>query len=210
MDSIRIENFLHPYVRFLNASPTLASADFYHGNTLAAPNMGFGCFSSYVKVPRGTQEFKITEAGNKDKVIATLSLPFNQGEVYTVAAVHSDGVTMAYGIAEPTNRENTDYGHLRICHLSPSLGDLDISANGHKILGNIDYLEISKYMCISPGKYEFRAIDADSGRIKLAMPCQFVRPGKYNTVYIVGAENTSAPLMGLFSVDAASYTGYYL
>ena len=65
-------------------------------------------------------------------------------------------------------------------------------------------------MCISPGKYEFRAIDADSGRIKLAMPCQFVRPGKYNTVYIVGAENTSAPLMGLFSVDAASYTGYYL
>ncbi len=210
MESVRIENFLYPYVRFLNASPSLTGANFYIGNSLASPELGFGCFSGYVKVPRGTQEIIVAEGGNKGKAIAKLTLPFNQGEVYTVAAVHSDGNTMAYAISEPTQRDNSNYGHVRVCHLSPSLGDLDISANGYKILGNIDYLELSKYICMTPGKYEFSATDNKTSRLSLVMPNQNVSPGKYNTIYIVGNGSDTAPLMGLFSVDAASYTGYYL
>jgi len=210
METVRIENFLYPYVRFLNASPSLDGADFYRGNSLASPSLGFGCFSGYVRVPSGISEFKITKAGNKDEVIASITLPFKPGEVYTVAAVHSDGSTMAYAINEPTKRENTNYGHIRVCHLSPALGDLDINANGYKILGNIDYLELSRYMCISPGKYEFSVFDTKSNNARLVMPCQNVLPGKYNTLYVVGNDTEKAPLMGLFSVDAASYTGYYL
>jgi len=210
MEDIRIQNFLYPYVRFLNASPTLSGVDFYHGNTLAAPNLSFGNFSSYVRVPTGTQEFKITEAGNKDNVIATVNLPFEQGEVYTVAAVHSDGSTMAYGISEPTKRENTEYGHVRICHLSPNFNEMDISANGHKILGNIDYLELSRYICISPDKYEFRMSQSKDNVLKLVMPNQNLRSGKYNTVYVLGLSDSNPSLMGILSVDAASYTGYYL
>jgi len=210
MSSIKVENFLHPYVRFLNASPSVAGADFYLGSRLYAPNLGFGCFSSYIKVPRGTQEFIITEAGNRNNVIARLSLPFNQGEVYTVAAVHSDGETMAYGISEPTDKTNMQYGNVRICHLSPILREADISVNGKKILQNIDYLEISKYICMTPDMYEFRVSDSDSGRVVLSVPNQNVRSGKYNTLYVVGTQNDATPLMGLFSVDAASYNGYYL
>ncbi len=210
VSSIKVENFLHPYVRFLNASPSLVGADFYLGSRLYAPNLGFGCFSSYIKVPRGTQEFIITEAGDRNKEIARLSLPFNQGEVYTVAAVHSDGSTMAYGIAEPTDKSNIGYGNVRICHLSPVLREADVSANGKKILQNIDYLEISKYICMTPDMYEFSVTDSDLGRTRLTMPGQNVRSGKYNTLYIVGTDNDSTPLMGLFSVDAASYNGYYL
>ncbi len=210
MNDIRIENFMYPYVRFLNACPSLTGADFYLGNSLASPSLGFGCFSGYVKVPRGMNEFRITKADDKDNVIATLTLPFKQGEVYTVAAVHSDGSTMAYGISEPTDRKNTEYGHLRVCHLSPMTGNLDINANGYRILEDIDYLELSKYMCVSPGKYEFSFFDAKGNNAVLVMPNQNVLPGKYNTLYIVGNDTEKAPLMVLFSVDAASYTGYYL
>ena len=210
MENIRIENFMYPYVRFLNACPSLENADFYLGNSLASPTLGFGCFSGYVRVPRGMNEFKITKPGERDKAIATVTIPFKQGEVYTVAAVHSDGNTMAYGILEPTQRENTQYGHLRVCHLSPVVGSADIDANGHKILGGIDYLELSKYMCISPGKYEFSVFDGGSEKAKLVMPCQNLLPGKYNTLYVIGNDTAKAPIMGLMSVDAASYTGYYL
>ncbi len=210
MSEIRVDNFLSPYVRFVNASPSVAGADFYHGNTLLQPNLGFGCFSTYFKVPKGVQEFRITEAGNKDNVLATVKLPFGHGEVYTVAAVHSDGSTMAYGVAEPTERKDTDYGHLRVCHLSPNLGSLDISANGHDILGSIDYLELSRYICMSPGKYEFRVRRTEDKALKLVMPNQQVQKGKYNTLYIIGLSNETPCLMGILTVDAASYTGYYL
>lgn len=210
MGDIRIENFLYPYVRFLNASPSVEKADFYLGNSLASPSLGFGCFSGYVRVPVGVSEFKITKAGNKNDVIATISLPFKQGEVYTIATVHSDGNTMAYGIKEPSERDNINYGHLRVCHLCPALGSVDVKANEYNILGDIDYLEISKYICLLPGKYEFAFSDANTNNAKLVMPCQNVLPGKYNTLYIVGNNTEKAPLMGLFSVDAASYLGYYL
>ena len=210
METIRIENFLYPYVRFLNASPSAERVDFYLGNTLASPSLGFGCFSGYVKVPTGNNEFRITRAGNKNDVIATITIPFVQGEVYTIAAVHSDGNTMAYGISEPTMRENINYGHVRVCHLSPIVGEADISANGYNILGSIDYLELSRYMCISPGKYEISVFDKNSSKARLVMPNQNLLPGKYNTVYIVGNNSENAPFMGLLSVDAASYTGYYL
>ena len=210
MNEIRIENFLYPYVRFVNACPGIAGADFYWGNTLSAPNLGFGCFSRYVQIKKGMQEFVVTEAGNKDKVLARINLPFGQGEVYTVALAHSDGGAMAYGITEPLTRTDTDYGHIRICHLSPNLGGLDISANEYDILNGIDYLEISRYICMSPDCYEFRARQNSDSVLKLVMPNQNINAGKYNTLYIIGLSNETPELMGILTVDAASYTGYYL
>ena len=210
MSEIRIEKFLYPYVRFINACPSVTKADFYYGNTLIQPSLGFGCFSSYFKVSKGLQEFVITEAGNKDNVLATVKLPFANGDVYTVALVHSDGSSMAYGIVEPAERKDTDYGHVRVCHLSPNLGELDISANGYDVLGSIDYLELSRYICLNPGVYEFRARETAGGALKLVMPNQNVQKGKYNTLYIVGLSNENPCLMGIFTVDAASYTGCYL
>ncbi len=210
MQNIKIQNFLSPYVRFVNASPGVEKADFYHGNTLLQPNLSFGCFSTYFKVPNGVQEFKITQAGNKDNVLSTVKLPLGHGEVYTVAAVHSDGGTMAYGIMEPTERKDTEYGHVRVCHLSPNLSSLDVSANGHDILGGIDYLEVSRYICMTPDNYEFRFRQVGDGTLKLIMPNQRVQKGKYNTLYVIGLSNETPCLMGIFTVDAASYTGYYL
>lgn len=210
MSEIRIDKFLSPYVRFVNACPSVEKADFYYGNTLIQPSLGFGCFSAYYKVSKGLQEFTVTEAGNKSRVLASIKLPYNNGEVYTVALVHSDGSSMAYGIAEPTERSDIDYGHVRVCHLSPNLGSLDISCNGHDLLGGIDYLELSRYICLKPDLYEFRARESTGGALKLVMPNQNVQKGKYNTLYIVGLSNEKPCLMGIFTVDAASYTGYYL
>jgi len=210
MNSIRIENFIYPYVRFLNASFSIEGADFYVGNSLASPRLGFGCFSGYVKVPAGNVEIRVKSAADKEKIIDTVTLPFKPGSVYTVAVVNADGSPMLYGISEPTQRDNVNCNHLRVCHLTPFLKNLDVNANGYKILGDIDYLEISKYMCLLPGKYEFSVFDTKSGSSKLVMPNQNLEKGKYNTLYVVGNDLEKTPLMGLLSVDAASYTGYYL
>lgn len=210
MNDIRIENFLYPYVRFFNASPNLQNADFYIGNSLVASRLGFGVFSPYVKVNKGRQEIKITSPGNKDNVLATLMLDFSDGEVYTVAAVSDDDKIMAYGISEPTVRDNLNYGHIRVCHLSPNAGEVDVIANEYEILDNINYLEISNYIPILPGKYDFKINSSETGQTALNVSSQTMRQGIYNTLYVIGLSGAEPSLRGILSVDAASYTGYYL
>lgn len=210
MDDIRIENFLYPYVRFFNAAPGGGNVDFYIGNTLAASNISFGNFSPYIKVIKGRQDFRITRAGNKDDVLARLTLNFSDGEVYTVAAVSDRGRVLAYGINEPVNRDNLNYGHIRICQLSPDLGKADVIANQYEILREIDYLEISRYICISPGRYDFNIRRTGTQDNILNVSAQTMRPGIYNTLYIVGLVEGTPKIQGILSVDAASYNGYYL
>ena len=210
MDEIRIENFLYPYVRFFNAVPNNQNADFYIGNALVASNITFGKFSPYIKVTKGRQNFIVTKSGNKNDVLATLTLNFDDGEVYTIAAVTDDGKVLAYGINEPTERNNLEYGHVRICHLSPDLGKADVVANQYKILGDIDYLELSKYICISPGRYDFNIKRSGEEKSVLNVSAQTMRPGIYNTLYIIGLADGTPNIRGVLSIDAASYNGYYL
>ena len=210
MDEIRIENFLYPYVRFFNAVPDNQNADFYIGNALVASNITFGTFSPYIKVTKGRQNFIVTKSGNKNDVLATLTLNFDDGEVYTVAAVTDDGKVLAYGINEPTERNNLEYGHIRICQLSPDLGKADVVANQYKILGDIDYLELSKYICISPARYDFNIKRSGEEKTELNVSAQTMRPGIYNTLYIIGLADGTPNIRGVLSIDAASYNGYYL
>lgn len=210
MNEIRIENFLYPYVRFFNASPDLQNADFYIGNSLAASKIGFGSFSPYIKVSKGQQQIKITSPGNKNDVLATLNLNFNDGEVYTVAAVNDNSNVIAYGINEPTERENLNYGHIRVCHLSPNAGEIDIVANEYDILDEINYLELSRYIEITPGKYDFKIKSSETDETVLNVSSQNMRQAIFNTLYIIGLNGGQPSLRGILSVDAASYTGYYL
>lgn len=210
MDDIRIENFLYPYVRFFNAAPDFRNVDFYMGNSLLASNMSFGSFSPYIKVMKGRQEFRITSPGNRNNVLAALTINFRDGEVYTVAAAGEGGKIIAYGINEPTERENLNYGHIRVCHLSPNAGSVDVLANQYEILGEISYLEISRYIAISPGRYDFKINKSGTDKTVLNVSSQVMRPGIYNTLYIIGLLDAEPSLRGILSVDAASYTGYYL
>jgi len=210
MNQIRIENFLYPYVRFFNAAPDLENADFYIGNSLAASKVGFGSFSPYIKVSKGKQNIIITAPGNKDNVLASLTINFSDGEVYTVAAVTDSNNIMAYGINEPTVRENLNYGHIRVCHLSPNGGEVDIAANEYDILEEINFFELSNYIAITPGKYDFKVKNSETEETVLNVSSQVMKQGVYNTLYIIGLAGEKPALQGVLSVDAASYNGYYL
>lgn len=210
MNEMRIENFLYPYVRFFNALTNGVNADFYVGNSLVAANVTFGDFSPYIKATKGRQNIFVTASGDKSNVLATLDINFGEGDVYTVSVLNDGNKPLAYGINEPVKRSDLQYGHIRICQLSADLGKADIIANQYKILGDIDYLEISKYICISPGRYDFAVKRSGEEKVTLNVSGQTMRPGIYNTLYIIGLADSTPKITGVLSVDAASYNGYYL
>lgn len=207
MATIKTAEFKYPYVRFLNAYQ--GSIDFYVNGEKYENTLNFGDFSKYVKVNEGINELYAKSNSNGEQ-LSSITIDFDKNRVYTVAIVSIAGEPSLYGIYEPYERDNVSMGHLRICNLSPNLTKPDIYAGKYKILGDIDYLEISKYIPIIPDRYDFTVKEANSDKVLLNGGVQTIRPGIYNTMYLAGNYDNRPELTALISVDAASYDGMYL
>ncbi len=201
-------NLLYPYIRFFNASPQGGSCSFYTGNSLAISGLKFGKLSPYIRVKSGNTMYKASPGGIKSEKDPKLILPQRPGEVYTLCLIGKPNEPKFMAIKESYDKINMEYGHLRICNLSPENCGFDIYANGNKILGDINYTEISRYMEIRPEKYEISIIRNK----KTAINCGIydLKPKKFNTVYIIGLENEIPQTEGIFTIDSNSYNGFYL
>ena len=91
-----------------------------------------------------------------------------------------------------------------------NISNADVYANKYQILGDINFLEISKYISIIPDTYEFTIRDDDSERTILNCGRQSIKSGKFNTLYIIGRINSNPSLRCVFSIDAMNYDGEYL
>ena len=87
---------------------------------------------------------------------------------------------------------------------------MDVTANGYTILGDIDYLEVSNYITIAPGRYDIKLNKSGTDETVLNVSSQTMRAGVYNTLYIIGLAGGEPSLRAVLTIDAASYTGYYL
>ena len=200
--------FLFPYVRFFNASPQGGSADFYIGNNLVAAGIKFGSFTDYIKTGTAPTTFKVTRAGIKTEKVCDTTLTIKTGNVCTLCVTGKPDMAELTVIEEPTIKSHMEYGHLRICNLTPENLNLDIYANGSMILGDVNYKDISRYIEIKPGEYE---LDIKSNKKKV-FNCdrQKFMPGKFNTLYIIGLKNENPFINTVMTTDAASYSGFYL
>lgn len=200
--------FLFPYIRFFNASPQGGSLDFYIGNTLVAAGIKFGTFTSYMKTSTIPITYKATRSGRKDEVVQTIVIGQSIGEVHSLCVVGKPDKPEFMAIEETTRRDNMEYGHLRICNLSPGENGFDVYANENRILGDINFKEISRYMEIRPQTYEMSLWNKEKRILNLGR--LNMRQGKFNTLYITGLENEIPYISHVFSTDAASYSGFYL
>lgn len=204
------KGFLFPYVRFFNASPDAGSIDFYCGSELVAAAIPYGAFSVYIKVPTGMQCFKITKSGTKNEYISELNVDFKIGNVYDICAVNTYPKTNLYAIKEPTDKSETNYGHLRVCNLSPNNESVNIYADNNCFIGDIKYMEISKYVAMIADKYNFTVKNSEDGNKILNCGTQIIKQGKYNTLYILSKSAPYNEPICVFTIDAASYSGFYL
>ena len=201
--------FLHPYVRFFNATGA-EHFDFYCCNTLAAAGLPSGSFSPYCKIAAGKQIFRLFKSGNKKDIQAQITLNSDIGSIFTLCAIKSSSGITLHAVSEPCIRESLQYGHIRICNLLSENCRTNVYADNECIAADIRYTEISKYIAILPGKYRLQIKNSDDLSDIYVFSSQLIKPGKYNTLYII--ENSTGPekQQGIFTIDAASYNGFYL
>ncbi len=199
--------FLFSYIRFMNLSPHGGKADFYMGNTLVCAGIKFGSCSSYIKTGSGPQVYKVTRCGKKDDIIGKFTFCQSVGEVHSLCVCGMADKAKVITIEEPPLERN-DYANLRICNFAPDTEKMCIMANDEMIVGDMDYKEQSVYMKIKPGEYEFSA--GEAGQNFRSLGEHKIDSGKFYSLYITGTKNEMPHLSGLFTLDAASYDGFYL
>lgn len=209
MNNYSSAGLLHPYVRMINVTD-FGPVDFYIFNTPAASGRTYGEAGEYIKCERGITTFKLCRPGSSAEPLASLALKLEIGQVYTICAVGSGSELSLYAIAEPTEKANLEYGHLRICHLWPAAGKINVCARNVCFVGGIDYPEVTRYIEMTPGSFDIEVQSNQSGKKLLACGEQNLKAGKYNTLYILQPKDENSEPTALFTVDAASYSGFYL
>ncbi len=194
---------MNNYVRFFNADCMGRSCTFYV-NGENEQKLSFGEFSRYIKIDGDSATLGIQSNG-ESTVCSTLVLDFSVCSVYTVAAVCIGGNVCLYAIREILGEPDRSSANLRVCSLSPDVSEDDLYAGRYKIIGDIDYLEVSKYIKMVPDTYDFSV--KNNKEIVLGIGKQNLSVGKYNTFYIIGRKNQKPDIRCIVSVDAMSYNG---
>ncbi len=196
---------MNNYVRFFNADCQGRNISFYINDDMGAENIEFGSFSRYIQINGNQATFGMSCLDCKIGDCGTLTLNFDSSSVYTVAAVCIGGEVCLYGIREMFGEPNRASANLRVCNLSPDISEDDLYANRYKIIGDIDYLEVSKYIKMIPDTYDFTI--KDDKEIKFNIGKQTLKNGKYNTFYIIGKLKAKPEMRCIVSTDAMSYEG---
>lgn len=196
---------MNKYVRFLNADCYGRNISFYTNGKISAENIPFGEASRYIPVDGVSASFTLSCMNCDVSECTGLELNFDNTPVYTVAAVCIADSVCLYGIREIFGETSPNTANMRVCNLSPDISGDDLYANRYKLIGDMDYLEISKYISLIPDTYDFTVRDDDEIRFNIGK--QTLHKGKYNTFYLMGRLGSEPSMRCIVSVDAMSYDG---
>jgi hypothetical protein len=186
-------------VRVVHASPDAPNVDIWVDGETVLTDVPFTAVSDYLSLPAGDYEIAVSATGDTAPVIGPLTLTFEAGTSYTIAAyglvaditatVFTDDTAIADGQAK-----------LRAIHLSPSApADVDIAVQGGDVVvPGLSYPEASGYLTLDAGDYplEIRA----AGDTAAAL--QFDVTLAANTNYTAFAMDAEDGVQVIAAVDA--------
>lgn len=148
-------------VRVLHASPDAPAVDVAVNDGFTPPaieDLGFGMLTPYTALPAGTQNFKVVPANTLTPVVIDADVPLVDGMSYTVAAIDflGAGTTLTpYLIEDTGTTPAAGNAALRIHHLSPDAGVVDVDAVGVGTLaGGVGYASSTGYIEVPAGTYD--------------------------------------------------------
>ncbi len=198
---------LYPYIRIINAT-TNYEPMVYKFNTIVVSKSVPGHMSEYMKCQRGPTTFKVMEH-NCEFADASMGINIEVGKVYDICILGEKGNISLFVIEDNMSKKNLSYGHLRICNLLKKDHNPSFFANGKCFASDFSYLDVSPYLEFSPDEYEFSMGNIDSSD-KVALGTFKMKPGKYNSIFIIPSDQSSNSAGCIFTVDAGSSSGFYL
>jgi hypothetical protein len=191
-------------VRFIHLSPDAPAVDVTlpeNGNAKLALGVEFGKASDYVEIDAGTFELSVRPAGSADQVLGKRET-FEAGRVYTLYATGLAGGRPRLSLLKSVDARAT-VARLRVIHASPDAPNVDVYADGQRLLRNVRFRQVSNYLDLLPGQYQLQVVQAgrslQAGPVVIDAPVT-VESGK---IYAVAAAGKLAEIKPVVIVDDA-------
>jgi hypothetical protein len=200
------QNHTNSFVRILHASPNAPGVDIYVNNVLTVRDVTYKEFTQYIPIAGGLYNIKAYPTGTTVNPVIDTNINIPPGSIFTIAVTGMLADIALTLVQEPPIQRLPSETYVRIAHLSPNAPNVDITRpDGAKLFSDVEYGEVTDYISIRPGVYEFQARVAGTNNIILTVPNTNLRAGNIYTVYIVGLANGSPGLQVLIPLDGSTY-----
>ncbi len=148
------------FVRVIHASPYVGTADVFVDGKALLSSFQFAAVTDYVPVPAGVHKVQIALIGKGiDASVINQDMTVDPGYAYTVAALGASPDALSLQAFIDNNQVVANQAKVRVYHLSPDAGTINVNVGGDANLNNVGYPKASDYVTTSAGPCTFTFTD---------------------------------------------------
>ncbi len=142
------------YVRVIHASPDIGTATVFVDGNMLLNNFQFGTVTPYASVPAGPHKVQVGLIGTgPGAATITQTIQVQPGVTYTVAAVGTAATGFSLQIFIDDNSVVSGSAKVRVYHLSPGAGTVNVTADGNTLVNGLGYQQASNYLSEPAGAW---------------------------------------------------------
>lgn len=177
------------FVRVVHASPNIGTADVFLDGTKVLSNFQFGSVTDYVTIPPGPHTVQIALIGKGiGAAVITQTLAVDPGIAYTVAALGANPSNLSLKVFIDNNLLSTGKAKLRVYHLSPGIGSVNVLNGSNMVISGLGYPETSDYLTLPAGTYTFNFIITQTNVTLPPVPTT-LKVNTVTSIFAVGLTN---------------------
>ncbi|GCE25230.1 cell wall anchor [Dictyobacter alpinus] len=186
------------YVRIVHAAPNAGNVDVYVDQKEVLKNFAFATATSYLSVPGGEHTIRVVPTGkNIRAAVLRWSTDLTAGNLYTVAVVGSKEKGFRFRSFLDNNALGGASAKVRVYHLSPNAGPVDVTLGGKKVITGLEYNQVSPYLTVPAGA---QAFNVNAIRARATVPLNAtIKEGTINSIFAIGFYKGTPPLQFLVS-----------
>jgi hypothetical protein len=163
-------------------------------------NLAFTEESKYVTLRAGTYDLEVQLSPGNNTFLPLPGVTLEPGKVYTVFAVDRASKLSVVVNAVDGKLDAGETSRVRVAHLSPDAPNVDVYANGLKVLSNVPFKTVSGYLEVTSGRYRFEVRPAGAPATSKAVIDVTTRLGE-GLEYTIAATGFLANIRGQIFKD---------
>ena len=152
------------FVRVVHASPAAGNVDVCVDGDKLLSNFVFATVTSYVPLAPGSHQVQVAPAGKDcDHAVIDERVSLDADAAYTVAALGTASSGFSLKAFVDNNQVPDEKTKVRVYHLSPDSGPVDVAVGGKMVIKDLTYSHASDYLTVASGSYIFKVTAIRAG-----------------------------------------------